>query len=53
MVSYAAEIRRRVASFGGTLEDRLKLRIKFVENGEITESKTPASSVNYSDLMED
>lgn len=53
MVSYAAEIRRRVAAFGATLEDRLKLRIKFAEPKE-EESKTPrVSSSNYKDMLED
>lgn len=48
MVSYAGEIRRRSAAFGATLEDRLKLRIKFADQKEKTEDKTStASSVNY------
>ena len=53
MVSYAAEIRRRVAAFGATLEDRLKLRIKFAEP-EKDEAGTPKqNSVDYSSLVEE
>ena len=54
MISSAAEIRRRVASFGATLEDRLKLRIKFAEP-ENKGSVHPNSgvAVDYSQMMED
>lgn len=57
MVSYAAEIRRRVAAFGATLEDRLKLRIKFADTQEEEKtelSKNGKSSVSsYKDLLEE
>jgi hypothetical protein len=54
MISSAAEIRRRVAAFGATLEDRLKLRIKFAESGKKDEAGTPKqNSVDYSSLVED
>ena len=56
MVSYAAEIRRRVAAFGATLEDRLKLRIKFANSDENVpnEDGTPKTpGVDYSSLMEE
>lgn len=46
MIAGSAEIRRRCASFGATVEDRLKLRIKFVEK-EPEKTNTPASRVDY------
>lgn len=52
MISYASEIRRRVASFGATLEDRLKLRIKFADAEAIKNDKTPRNrEVNYEALV--
>lgn len=55
MTSYAAEIRRRVAAFGATLEDRLKLRIKFADTEESQKEplKTSVPQSNYRDLLED
>lgn len=54
MVSYAGEIRRRVAAFGATLEDRLKLRIKFAEpTSEDSKNGTPKNHVDYSKMLED
>lgn len=57
MVAYAAEMRRRVAAFGATLEDRLKLRIKFADvPSEESEQKTgvyTAPKNNYQILLEE
>lgn len=55
-VAYWAEIRRGVAAFGATLEDRLKLRIKFADSDEKISNAdgTPkGGSVDYSSLMEE
>jgi hypothetical protein len=52
-----AEIRQRVAKFGATFEDRLKLRIKFADV-TIREDKAKAGpqvdkKVNYAELMQE
>lgn len=58
MVSTAAEIRRRVAAYGATYEDRLKLRLKFApppEGEEGTEQSTKSnlkSGVDYKGMFE-
>lgn len=54
MVSLWSEIRRGVAAFGATLEDRLKLRIKFADNEESKSKSEPKRrSVDYSSLLEE
>lgn len=54
MTSYAAEIRRRVAALGGTLEDRLKLRIKFSDLPEEgSENKKENKKTSYEEMMEE
>ena len=57
MVSYHAEMRRVTSMFGATVEDRLKLRMKFVDEDKAGTPKgngTPTNpSVNYEALMED
>lgn len=54
-VSFAAEIRRVETMYGATVEDRLKLRMKFAEpNGTPESNETPTNpQVDYSALLED
>ena len=56
MVSFHAEMRRVTSMFGATVEDRLKLRIKFAEPLEGTpnskEKGTPKKTSNYEALFD-
>lgn len=49
-----AELRQRVAKFGATYEDRLKLRMKFADVNIKEDKANPIlhSRVNYQDMME-
>lgn len=57
MVSYHAEMRRVTSMFGATVEDRLKLRMKFVDSEEGTPEKTkdgtPKKTSNYEAMFEE
>lgn len=55
MSAALAEIRQRVAKFGGTYEDRLKLRIKFADASIKEDAANPIQSnrVNYKDLLKE
>lgn len=57
MVSYHAEMRRVASMFGATVEDRLKLRMKFApaEDGTPDSEKegTPKKNSNYEALFEE
>lgn len=54
-VSFAAEIRRVESMYGATVEDRLKLRMRIINESEAPkENGTPKNpSINYEALMED
>lgn len=48
-----AEMRQRVAKFGATMEDRLKLRMKFADASVKEQKANPAVQVkNYRDMLE-
>ena len=51
-----AEIRQRVAKFGATLEDRLKLRIKFADTqiveGKVAKGPQVENKIDYKTLLE-
>jgi len=44
------EIRRRVAAYGYTVEDRLKMQIKFASKEDLPDG-TPNPQINYKDLV--
>lgn len=50
-----AEIRQRVAKFGATYEDRLKLRIKFADASIREDKANPiiTNRVNYEEMLRD
>lgn len=55
VVSYSAEIRRVESMYGATVEDRMKLRMKFTDGTpEKDKEGTPKNpQVDYSSLLED
>lgn len=51
-VTLWAEIRRCQASYGATVQDRLKLRMRFVDS-EPQKGSEPPKKVDYSDLLDE
>lgn len=51
MAAALAEIRQRVAKYGATYEDRLKLRIKFADTALKEDKLAEGPKVNYKDRL--
>lgn len=50
--TYMGEIRRRVAAYGYTVEDRLKLQIKFADKEDLPSATENLAKINYKDLVD-
>ncbi len=51
MSAALAEIRQRVAKYGATYEDRLKLRIKFADASFKEDKANPAPKIDYKSML--
>lgn len=49
--TYMGEIRRRVAAYGYTIEDRLKMQIKFASKDDLP-SGNPVPQIDYKSLVD-